>query len=96
MVAAPRLTKILLTGNPRLAEPRLGLNYNRCFAACRISSASIRIISSTWDFLGKASLHNASSDQSLEDDRRSRSMMNAVSELASAKPIPISITRRNP
>jgi len=26
--------KFCFTGNPRLAEPRLGLNYSRCFAAC--------------------------------------------------------------
>jgi len=33
-VAAPRLPQMLFSGNPRLAEPRLGLNYHRCFAAC--------------------------------------------------------------
>ena len=33
MVAAPRLPQNLFTVNPRLAEPRLGLNYTRCFAA---------------------------------------------------------------
>jgi hypothetical protein len=34
LVATPRLPQILFNGNPRLAEPRLGLNYIRCFAAC--------------------------------------------------------------